>query len=260
MHPIDSPLAQRSNVARKAIAYSLQGPRTARRFTARPDDYRRAPPVIANSIPKSGTHLLLQIARALPRARYYGSFLSWASSLDLRKRSERSIAFHLDRVVPGEALGAHLHYSEATSAKLETINALHLMIVREYEEIIRSEAHYLKHMNRFHRMAREFRGLDAPACIERVRKGSPSRPDLYPAFAERVRPYEGWRDDPRVLIVRYEDLANPATRAPAVERIVHAWATRAEGSEALDLEAYTHQAVASIAPQRSHTYSNRRGG
>lgn len=257
MHPIDSPLARRSNVARKAIAYSLQAPRTARRLVTRPQNFAHAPPIIANSIPKSGTHLLLQIARALPRTRYYGSFLAWASSLSLRKRSERSIAFHLNRVVPGEAVGAHLHYSEATSAKLESINALHLMIVRDHEAIVRSEAHYLRHMNRFHRMAREFRGLDENAAIQRVRDGSPNHPELYPSFAERIRPYEGWCKDSRVLIVRYEDFASPAGRERTVERIVRAWAARADGAANLDLDACTQRAVASIAPEQSHTYTGR---
>ncbi|MEO0421576.1 MAG: hypothetical protein AAF184_04535 [Pseudomonadota bacterium] len=258
MHPIDSSLARRSNVARKAIAYSLQGARTARRLVARPQDFAHAPPIVANSIPKSGTHLLLQIARALPRTRYYGSFLAWASSLDLRKRPERSIAFHLDRVVPGEAVGAHLHFSEATSAKLESINALHLMIVRDHEAIIRSEAHYLRHMNRFHRMAREFRGLDERAALDRVRDGSPHHPELYPSFEERIRPYKGWRQDPRVVIVRYEDFEDPAAREQTVARIVQAWAGRAKGAGSLDLDACTRHALASIAPERSHTYTGGR--
>ncbi|MEO0972636.1 MAG: sulfotransferase domain-containing protein [Pseudomonadota bacterium] len=257
MHLLDSPLATRSNVARKAIAYALQFPRALTRLTARPEHFRRAPPVIVNSIPKSGTHLLLQIARALPRTRYYGSFLAWASSLDLKKRPQKVIDFHLDRVAPGEAIGAHLHYARRTSEKLASLNALHLMIVRDYEEIVRSEAHYLAHMNRFHRMAREFRGRSPDECLDLVRNGSPQRPDLWPSFEERTRVYEGWFDDPHVLIVRYEDFQTDAGRERAVRRVVDAWAARAEDSASVDLTQCARQALGALAPERSHTRSNR---
>lgn len=259
-HPLDTALARRSNLARKSLAYALQVPRTFHRLSSKPGSYRSHPPVIVNSIPKSGTHLLMQIARALPRATYYGSFLAQTPSISLKRRTQSEVDFHLSRIVPGEVVGAHLFYSPQTSARMEAINALHLMIVRDPADILLSETHYLAHMNRFHRMAGEFRGLSEADRVERALNGSPERPDLYPAFAERIRPYAGWLDDPRVMLLRYEEFETVAGRERAVERILSAWEAHTEGGETGDIEAFKTVALAALAPEKSHTSSNREKG
>lgn len=160
MHLMDSRLAVKSNVARKGIAYALQVPRAVRRTRASTVDFASAPPVIVNSIPKSGTHLLLQVARALPDTRYFGSFVGWASSLRLVARDQRTLDRMIGRITPGEVAGAHLHFSKATADALNRVNAVHYLIIRDPVDVLLSEVHYLRHMHRFHRMAREFRGLD----------------------------------------------------------------------------------------------------
>jgi hypothetical protein len=53
--------ALRSAILRKGGDYARQLPRAIVRFRARDEDYRWLPPVLANSFPKSGTNLLLQI-------------------------------------------------------------------------------------------------------------------------------------------------------------------------------------------------------
>lgn len=256
MHPIDSSLARRSNFVRKGIAYSLQGMRTVRHFAASPSGYKLTPPVIVNSIPKSGTHLLLQVVRAMPMIRYYGSFLAWASSLDLKRRPQAVIDFHLRRIVPGEALGAHLHYSTDTAHTLNKINALHLMIIRDPVDVLLSEAYYLGGMNPFHRMAREFSGLDDARRIELALNGSATYPKLYPPFLERIWPYLDWLRDDNVTIVRYEDLVGTEeAREKCISRIVRAWATHAQPNPELAEQA--HKSAKTGIERPAHTISSR---
>ncbi|WP_293418517.1 hypothetical protein, partial [Phenylobacterium sp.] len=66
------------------MAYGLQVPRAIERQRSTPASYASSPPIIVNSIPKSGTHMLMQVARAMPGTRYYGSFVaripSWSKT------------------------------------------------------------------------------------------------------------------------------------------------------------------------------------
>lgn len=65
---------------RKSLAIGKQIPRLVKRTKSDPDDYKCNPPVIANSFPKSGTHLLLQILEQLPGLTNYGSFIASRNS------------------------------------------------------------------------------------------------------------------------------------------------------------------------------------
>ncbi len=254
---IDSALAKRNNLFRKGVAYAHQVPRTFRRVVASSEAYSSRPPVIANSIPKSGTHLLLQITRALPGTVYYGSFLAWSTSWSLKARSQQEMNFHINRIVPGETLGAHLHWSDETARRLEAINALHLLIIRDPRDIALSEAEYLAHMNRFHRMHRHFaRVSDPKERLRMVLEGVPEVGGLFPQFANRIEPYLGWLNEANCMVVRYEDLRTPSTRYPQLVRIAQKWTQRCDpGYNVEMLAARLEQA---IAPERSHTF--REGG
>ncbi len=253
---LDNALARRSNVIRKLTAYGLRVPRAARRVLSSKQGYLAAPPVIANSIPKSGTHLLLQLARALPGTVYYGSFIAQQPSISLRLREEAEIRSLLARLAPGEVIGAHLHHDGAVNEAIAEINAVHLMIVRDPIDVVLSEAHYLANMNRFHRMAREFRGRDRTAQLRLALDGSSERPDLFGPLADRLTPYAGWLDDPRACIVRYEEFSTPEGRAGAIARISTAWCTRSTRNDVDPGELATHLHAA-IDPEKSHTVSGR---
>lgn len=189
MQLMDLPPIRNSAPLRKASAFALKAPRMLRRWTSPDSDYANFPPVLVNSVPKSGTHLLMQIARALPGTRYYGSFIAQQPSVTLRTRSADEICTLIGRLAPAEVAGAHLHHSETTAAALRDRNVLHLMIIRDPLDVLQSEAHYLAEMNRFHRMAREFAGLPTPERLELALNGSAQIPDRYPQFLDRIQPY-----------------------------------------------------------------------
>lgn len=258
MNVLDIPFVNKLTPVRKGAAYALQIPRGLRRLISTSGDYAESPPVIVNSIPKSGTHLLMQIARALPGTRYYGSFLAQQPSLTLRHRSQREIDAGLARLVPGEVIGTHLHYTAQTASMLRQVNAVHLMIIRDPLDVLLSEAHYLRSMARFHRMHREFKGLDESQARQLALAGSGPSRDVFPPFPDRIRPYVGWLDDPDCCVVKFEQFAHTADRARAVETIVEFWAGRIDPRKSGELGQIVQQCITAIDPARSHTTSTRK--
>ncbi|WP_269530717.1 sulfotransferase domain-containing protein [Algiphilus aromaticivorans] len=214
-------------------------------------------PIIVNSIPKSGTHLLMQVARALPNTPYYGAFIAQTPSISLRMRTDKEICRKLSSVVPGEVVGAHLHHSEPVRETLTALNAVHLMIVRDPVDILLSEAHYLGSMNRFHRMAREFKGLGEEQRIQMALHGSKQVPSLFPEFPNRINPYLGWLRDPSVMVVRYEDINDLERRHKIVEAIVKRWYS-GDDLDGEKLQSLVASCVNAINPEKSHTASRRR--
>lgn len=256
-HLLDTQLAVRNTAIRKGIAYTLLAYRRAYRPFVSAEEYLSKPPVVVNSIPKSGTHLLLQVARALPACTYYGAFINWASSLTLHPRSPSQIDSMLLGLVPGEIAGAHLYYTNRSSAVLARQNIVHWFIVRDPIDIVLSEVHYLRSMNWRHRMAREFRHLNQQEAITLCLNGSGKRPDLYPNFEARLRPYIDWLSDASVTQVRYEDLMGAETRKREIRRLVTGWMQQVAGFKEADINRIVDRANQAIAPERSHTYSGR---
>lgn len=239
---------------RKGKALLQKVPRALSHMRATPEDYRRAPPIIVNSLPKSGTHLLMQIAQQMPGCCYYGSFIAQTPSISLRMRTQQEIDSRIARIVPGEVLGTHLYHSPETAAAFEKVNALHLFIWRDPRDVLLSEAHYLAEMNRWHAMHKTFAALpDAESRVRLAITGDDS--GRYPGCEERVGAYMGWLQEPDCLSLRYEALIDPATQAQECQRILDAYAERSAGMAVLPT---AEALVEAINPERSHTFN--RGG
>jgi hypothetical protein len=161
---LQSGLHSRNGVVRKGCALALRAPKTMARLAARPADFDRTPPVLANSFPKSGTHLLDQIVAALPDRRNFGEFLSsMTSSFQFRRRSAASTNRVISRFVPGELVRGHLWHSAPAAEALAAVRAVHYLIIRDPRDVVVSEAHYLKSINRWHKLHPFFR---ATASVE----------------------------------------------------------------------------------------------
>jgi hypothetical protein len=249
--------ALRSAVLRKGGDCARQLPRAIVRLRAREEDYRRLPPVLANSFPKSGTNLLLQILGGFA-SRSYGSFLASMPSVTFRERSFSTHLRLIDRIAPGEALGAHLFYDPAYAESLTQKNVAHFFIYRDPRDVAVSDAHYLTYMNRWHRMhgyfARTLKTDDERLSVAILGVREPDFRYDYPDLAQRFARYRGWlgRDD--VFAVRFEDLVS-SRRAEVVHRMATFYAARCAGS--VDVDALARHAVAAIDGRRSHTF--RRG-
>ncbi|MCA9237227.1 MAG: sulfotransferase domain-containing protein [Planctomycetales bacterium] len=264
MSPVDflqRNLHNRSGLIRKGAAFALRAPRRLARAKAKPADYASRPPVLANSFPKSGTHLLDQILEALPARRNYGEFLSsMTSSFRFQRRTSSESAAALRTAIPGELVRSHLFFAtEIAEAVVET-GIVHYFIYRDPRDVVLSEAHYLRSLNRWHRLHPFFR--DAPsldAAIELSIRGIPEKSDsfYYPPIGERFEQYAPWiqRDD--VFAVRFEDLVSDQ-QPELLRQIADYYAARS--ATPMDIDAVVAGMRASVDPERSHTYRKGRSG
>jgi sulfotransferase 6B1 len=238
---------------RKAKAFANRAPRLLAHLAAKEEDYRARPPIIVNSLPKSGTHLLMQIAQELPDRRYFGSFIAQTPSLTLRMRSQAEIDRRIAAIVPGEVLGTHLYYTPETEAAFRKVNAIHLFIWRDPRDVLLSEAHYLTKMNRWHAMHKSFAAL--PDTESRIRFSILGNGGTYPGAEERIGSYMGWLSSENCLSLRYEELVDPQTQLAECQRILDLYQARAQSPDPLPS---ADALVDAINPERSHTFN--RGG
>ena len=214
--------------------------------------------MLANSMPKSGTHLLEQIVDALPRRRNYGRFLeSMTASYVFRERSEKSTCRFLASLVSGETTRAHLHHHALFGEEITRRGTVHYFIYRDLRDVVVSEVHYLRSVTWWHRLHPSFRACATfgDALMLAIEGLDPETSDLdYPDVGARFRRFLPWLDSPDVHAVRYEDLRSEA-RSRVLREMVRFYADRARDPFSIpEVVARTEKA---IDPDRSHTY--RRG-
>lgn len=242
---------RRNVVLRKLRRYGAVPPRLFANMIEARDDSR--PPLIADSVPKSGTHLLIQVLAALPGVRDWGLFLASQPSFRFRELSAKRLGSMIGRMANDELAGAHLHFDPLMTRAMQERGVCHCFVFRDPRDVVVSEAHYLTHMNRWHRLHRFFARLpDEQARIRLAIEGLPeSAPVSYPPIGERYRRYLGWLEDPGTLAIRYESLAGPGMRE-TVRGIVEHWV--AAGGESGDIEKLSERALAAVDPSSSHTF------
>jgi len=166
---------------------------------------RRAPLVVANSVPKAGSHLL---ARCLD---LMGLVNSRQHVHYLHSRSHMIKAFH--RVRPGEFLTAHLPYDAFVARLVHDIQARMVVIIRDPRDVVVSHVHYVTYKDKNHRLRAYYRRLpnDHARLMTSIRgiPASPDAPYIYlPDIDQRFQGILRWREH-GAYVVRFEDLIGP---------------------------------------------------
>jgi hypothetical protein len=248
-------LSSRNGFVRKGARAALFVPKWLRSWTAASADFAARPPVLANSFPKSGTHLLAQVTEGLPDRVNYGAFLgSETSSFQLRERTAENTRQFIRGFVPGEVIRGHLYYEPPYAEALANRNTVNYFVYRDPRAVVVSEAHYLREMNRWHRLAKYFRR--APTIEDAISLSitglDPPVPGIvYPNIAARFARYHGWLHHEDCLAIRYEDLVTDA-RAIVIRQMAELYARHCGGN--IDIDACVFAMTAAIAPEKSHTF------
>lgn len=248
-----SGLHSRFGPVRKAAATLLRFERMVRRRATVTREDLAPPAVIADSFPKSGTHLLEQIVEVFPAVRNFGVFLSsMTSSWAFRERTTASTLRVINSSIPGELLRAHLFYDPAYEAAIREKGMAHYFIYRDPRDVVVSEAHYLREMNRWHRLHRVMKKLDPEAAITMSIEGvDPSTGLEYPDIGKRFARCAGWIGSTDTFAVRFEDLRSESCKA-VVASMVDFYQSRHVGQVAKD--PIVQEALANIRPESSHTF------
>ncbi|MEX2308333.1 MAG: sulfotransferase domain-containing protein [Pirellulales bacterium] len=248
-------LSSRNPFVRKAAESLLRVPKLFRSFGVRAEDFEQRPPVLINSIPKSGTHLLMQVVEGLPDRVNYGDFVATMTrSFQFRERSAEEIRRLIRRIVPGEIVRGHLFFDEQYLGELAGRNVANFFIYRDPRDIALSSCHYLRGMNPWHKLHKYFRHTKSVGeALELVIRGlEPPVPGVeFPDIGQRLARYQGWLSDANCFAVQYEELQSESR--PAVLRNMAAFYA-ARSTRPVDVEACTQNMLAAIAPELSHTF------
>lgn len=249
-------LSSHNGFVRKGAAATLAGVKWLRGGADDDEALAAAPPVLVNSFPKSGTHLLLQLAEGLPDRVNYGVFLaSMTSSFRFRERSVENTRDFIRRFVPGEIVRGHLFYDKSYVEELAAKRVVNYLIYRDPRAVVVSEAHYLREMNHWHKLAPYFRRV--PSITEAIALSitgldpTDSGGVNYPNIARRFARYAGWLHDADCLAIRYEDLLSES-RPRIIAEMAELYARHC--SQKFDRSACVAAMTASIAPEKSHTF------
>lgn len=177
------------------------------------------PKVLANSIPKSGTHLLTQLLGEVPKLWFSGMhFIGEQFRADLHRPGDRlgdfeaaGLARLLSRVRTGQYVTSHLPAEPGAAAELARLGFVHLLIIRDPRDVVVSRAFYLTSQTRLHPQQR-FAALptDSARLMAAIR-GLPATDDerAVPSIGERLERYRPWLTDASVCLIRFEELVGP---------------------------------------------------
>lgn len=187
--------------------------------------------VMANSIPKSGTHLLLRLLTllGLERADFWIAphLLTGRFSVArrfLRGRGPETLTVGIDtpRELSREWLerrvsaipdnfyfGAHCPYTQGMADLLRSEQVRNLCILRDPRDVAVSHMHYLK-QNRRHPLHSEYANLanDHERLLVSILGGKLGRHNLR-SLEHRYRRFLDWEQDGGAMLVKFEDLVGP---------------------------------------------------
>lgn len=242
--------AQNSPFYRKGRAICLKAPRTLRRISATVDTYQKMPPILVNSIPKSGTHLVLKIAQSLPGTYPYNQFVAQIDSLTLRQRSPNAVASSISKTAPGEVFGGHIHYSEDVEIVLKNLNIVQLFVIRDPRDIAVSTAHYLDQMVYWNKISRHMKSCQTTE--RRLLDVINGVPHLgYPNLNQRLSAYLPWMKSPYASCIRFENAKDhPMEVARQVLQVFESHRDKETGQIAPSIDIL----AASLKDTNSHTF------
>lgn len=215
--------------------------------------------VMANSFPKSGTHLLNQILEVFPNVKNYSSFIATTPSIRFRERSEKVIMRRINWIVPSEVISSHLYFKPIYLEKLREKKCIIYFIYRDLRDVAISEAFFLTYMHKWHKAHWYFRHQlhDDHSRILCAIRGIPPNEVSYefPNIAKRFDPYRRWIDSKDVFAVKYEDLVS-SKRNETLRDMINFFIGKSGLS--INREELLNDILNNINPQKSVTF--RQGG
>lgn len=230
--------------------------RVARRWGAK--QLARMPIVIGNAMPKSGSHLLIQVLLGLTKI---GPFVDpgrppLTRSANNRNLPEAAVLAKLHRLQPGDVVYAYLHARQPYLSELIRPAVAALFIFRDPRDVIISQIFYALEIHKGHGMHRYYTN-EVKTMEQRINVAinglQTATAQLSPIKLKYER-YLGWLNAREVLSLRFEDLV--LDRSATIARILDHLAARGFSPQPARPEAVT-ALEATIAPRASGTF--RRG-
>jgi hypothetical protein len=165
--------------------------------------WRSGPRVYANSIPKAGTNLLKRVLNLLPCV-----VSSWTYHLD---DWIPGCEAQLETVRRGQVVTAHAPWSRELSEQLRAGDFRMFLMIRDLRDIAVSNAFYITHQDKTHRLHPYFQSL--PSDADRLMASIAGVPGTWlpdgiasKSWGEHAAGFLPWLNEPVCRVVRFEDL------------------------------------------------------
>lgn len=167
------------------------------------------PRVLANSLPKAGTHLLTALLAELPDMRFSGVHVTAYDLHDETGYLPRNLDRLLRPVRTGQYVSAHLPASPTVVEAVTRLRYRSLFIVRDPRDVAVSDVFYILgyRQHPLHGVLTAIPTMDER--LDAVLRGLPDTRrglPLMEPIGERLDNYLGWLDAPGTAVVRFERL------------------------------------------------------
>jgi len=185
-------------------------------------ELRRAPIVLGNAMPKSGSHLIFQVLQGLTSLGPFvnSGFPPINRGEDNRKLSDQAVLANIQRMLPGDIGYGYISATPTFVAALTRPRRATVFVYRDPRDMIVSHIFYATQMHPDHWMRRYYTETLSTmeqrinAAIQGVdQPGSELTP-----IRRRYEGYLGWLEQPEVLNLRFEDLI--LDRQAALKRLL----------------------------------------
>lgn len=219
------------------------------------------PAVLGNAMPKSGSHLIIQVLQGLTRL---GPFVNPGfppvnRTEDNQKLSTSAILANIHQMQPGDIAYGYIACSEPFLSALKRPGRATIFVYRDPRDMIVSHVFYATEMKSDHWM-HHYYAETLQTMEERINaaiRGVEEPGSELTPVRQRYEGYLGWRDVPEVLSLRFEDLI--LDREAAFGQILDYLQQRGFTSQPPRQQAIAELSHA-IAPRKSGTFRKGKPG
>lgn len=171
---------------------------------------QNTPAVLGNAMPKSGSHLIIQILQGLT---HLGPFVNPGfppvnRSEDNHKIPDQAIMNNIQRMRPGDIAYGYISASEPFISSLTGPGRATVFVYRDPRDMIISHIFYATQMHKNHWMHRYYTEVlrTMEDCIDAAIRGVQEPGSELTSVKARYEGYLPWLEQPEVLCLRFEQL------------------------------------------------------
>lgn len=174
------------------------------------DKLSKTPAVIGNAMPKSGSHLIIQVLQGLTKIGPYVNpgFPPVDRTEDNRQISEKGILVNIERMKAGDIGYGYLHARSPYTEALTRPGMASVFVYRDPRDMIISHIFYATEILQDHAM-HHYYTEELSTMEQRINTAilGVNEGDLHMRGVKaRYEAYQGWLENPDVLCLRFEDL------------------------------------------------------